>query len=79
MSPLALDLLGKMLVFDPDQRITVDDALCHPYLSSLHDIHDEPVWLRPFGFDFEQLSITEENIKELIWKESLLFNSDPVH
>lgn len=26
MSPLALDLLGKMLVFDPNQRITGKDS-----------------------------------------------------
>ncbi|RWR80911.1 mitogen-activated protein kinase 4 [Cinnamomum micranthum f. kanehirae] len=36
-SPLAVDLLEKMLVFDPSKRITVDEALCHPFLSSLHD------------------------------------------
>ncbi|KAL3833460.1 hypothetical protein ACJIZ3_008196 [Penstemon smallii] len=79
MSPMALDLLGKMLVFDPTQRITVDEALCHPYLSSLHDINDEPISSRPFNYDFEQPSITEENIKELIFRESLAFNPDPVH
>lgn len=74
MSPLALDLLGKMLVFDPNQRITVDEALCHPYISTLHDLNDEPICSRPFSFDYEQPSITEDDIRELIWKESLLFN-----
>ncbi|KAG6409300.1 hypothetical protein SASPL_127337 [Salvia splendens] len=78
MSPLALDLLAKMLVFDPDQRITVDDAICHPYLSTLHDINDEPISSTPFSFDFEQPSLTEENVKDLIWRESLVFNPDPV-
>ncbi|RVW43261.1 Mitogen-activated protein kinase 4 [Vitis vinifera] len=79
MSPSAVDLLEKMLVFDPTKRITVDEALCHPYLSSLHDINDEPVCPSPFSFDFEQSSITEENIKELIWRESVKFNPDPTH
>ena len=59
--------------------LAVDEALCHPYLSSLHDINDEPVCPSPFSFDFEQSSITEENIKELIWKESVKFNPDPTH
>ncbi|KAK2652815.1 hypothetical protein Ddye_012671 [Dipteronia dyeriana] len=27
------DLLEKMLVFDPNKHITVDEALCHPYLA----------------------------------------------
>ncbi|KAL6502360.1 Mitogen-activated protein kinase 4 [Orobanche hederae] len=78
MSPSALDLLGKMLVFDPNQQISVDDALCHPYLSTLHDLNDEPICSTPFDFDFEQPSITEENIKELIWRESLVFNPELV-
>ncbi|MQL97851.1 hypothetical protein Taro_030549 [Colocasia esculenta] len=79
MSPGAVDLLEKMLVFDPSKRITVDEALCHPYLASLHDLNDEPVCPHPFNFDFEQPSFTEENIKELIWRESLKFNPDPAH
>ncbi|KAL3498895.1 hypothetical protein ACH5RR_041627 [Cinchona calisaya] len=79
MSPLAVDLLEKMLVFDPTKRITVVEALCHPYLKSLHDINDEPVCPRPFHFDFEHASTTEENIKELIWRESLKFNPDPIY
>ncbi|BAU00583.1 hypothetical protein VIGAN_10219200 [Vigna angularis var. angularis] len=77
MSPEALDLLEKMLIFDPNKRITVDEALCHPYLSSLHDINDEPVGPGQFNFDFEQPTCTEEHIKELIWRESVKFNPDP--
>ncbi|OWM85293.1 mitogen-activated protein kinase homolog MMK2-like [Punica granatum] len=77
MSSKAVDLLDKMLVFDPTKRITVDEALCHPYLSSLHDVNDEPACPQPFSFDFEHPSCTEEHIKELIWKESMKFNPDP--
>lgn len=32
-NPLALDLLSKMLTFDPAKRITCDEALKHPYLA----------------------------------------------
>lgn len=77
MSAEPLNLLEKMLVFDPVKRITVDEALCHPYLSSLHDINDEPVPPTPFSFDFEQPGCTQEHIKELIWRESVNFNPDP--
>ncbi|MED6148540.1 Mitogen-activated protein kinase 11 [Stylosanthes scabra] len=73
----AIDLLEKMLIFDPSRRITVDEALCHPYMAPLHGINEEPVCLRPFSFDFEQPSFTEEDIKELIWRESVKFNPDP--
>lgn len=36
-NPLAIDLLAKMLKFNPDERITVMQALAHPYLSQLHN------------------------------------------
>lgn len=42
-NPLALDLLAKMLNFDPAKRITCDQALDHPYLAVWHDPTDEPV------------------------------------
>ena len=35
-NPDAIDLLEKMLVFDPQQRITVEEALAHPYMKNLH-------------------------------------------
>ncbi|PKA60429.1 Mitogen-activated protein kinase 2 [Apostasia shenzhenica] len=79
MSPGAVDLLERMLIFDPSKRISVDEAICHPYLASLHDINDEPICPEPFSFDFEHPSFTEENIKELIYRESLAFNPDPIH
>jgi serine/threonine protein kinase len=28
----AIDLLKKMLTYDPDERISVEEALAHPYL-----------------------------------------------
>jgi len=42
-SNLAIDLLKKLLTFDASKRITVEEALRHPYLSALHFPDDEPV------------------------------------
>ncbi|KAJ0245652.1 Protein kinase domain-containing protein [Hirschfeldia incana] len=71
----ALDLIMKMLKFDPRQRISVEEALDHPYLRELHCFTDEPVCLTPFRFDFEEQPCTEEEIKELIYREALAFSS----
>ncbi|KAH7542562.1 hypothetical protein FEM48_Zijuj02G0087200 [Ziziphus jujuba var. spinosa] len=76
VSPVAIDLAEKMLVFDPSKRISVEDALNHPFLSSLHELNEEPTCPSSFVFDFEQISLNEEDIKEMIWRESLNFNPD---
>ncbi|KAH7705514.1 mitogen-activated protein kinase 1 [Aphelenchoides avenae] len=51
--PRALDLLDRMLTFNPHKRISIDDALAHPYLAAYHDPNDEPVCETPFTFEME--------------------------
>lgn len=70
-SPKAVDLVDKMLVLDPARRITVEDALAHPYLESLHDEVDEPCAETPFTFNFEEDGryLTGTDIRELIYTE----------
>lgn len=38
----AVDLLGRMLVLDSDQRVSAAEALGHAYFSQYHDPDDEP-------------------------------------
>jgi len=49
----ALDLLDKLLAFDPSSRISVDTALEHSYLQIWHDASDEPNCPNTFDFGFE--------------------------
>ncbi|WZZ51936.1 hypothetical protein YC2023_052043 [Brassica napus] len=70
----ALDLIMKMLKFDPRQRISVEDALDHPYPREMHGFTDEPVCMTPFNFDLEEQPFTEEEIKDLIYREALAFS-----
>lgn len=59
-SPLAIDLLNKLLTFDPAKRITVEEALAHPYLSAYHDEDDEPSHTQSFDFSFEVVESMED-------------------
>jgi serine/threonine protein kinase len=43
IDPLTIELLEKMLVFNYNKRITVEQALEHPYFTELHDEDEEPV------------------------------------
>ena len=38
---IALDLLDRMLTFNPHKRVTVEQALAHPYLEQYYDPDDE--------------------------------------
>ncbi|WVQ77847.1 hypothetical protein IAR50_007544 [Cryptococcus sp. DSM 104548] len=53
-SGLALDLLGRLLTFDPAKRFGCQEALEHPYLAVWHDPTDEPLCEVPFDFSFEE-------------------------
>ncbi len=66
---LALDLLEKMLTFAPEKRITVEEALAHPYLKLLHDPADEPVAHAPFDSDLENIPLNKEALRALLWEE----------
>lgn len=52
-NPDALDLLDRMLAFDPSSRISVEEALEHRYLHIWHDASDEPSCPTTFDFQFE--------------------------
>jgi serine/threonine protein kinase len=67
-NPDALDLLDRLLAFDPSSRISVEEALEHRYLQIWHDASDEPSCPTPFDFQFE---VVEEipDMKEMILAE----------
>jgi len=75
--PQALDLLERMLTFNPNNRITVEDALAHPYLEQYYDPNDEPVAQEPFRLDMELDDLPRERLKELIFEETGSFTPRP--
>ena len=55
--PLALDLLEKMLVFDPRKRINAATALAHEYLAPYHDPTDEPAANEAFDWSINDADL----------------------
>jgi serine/threonine protein kinase len=67
-NPLALDLIKKMLTFNPHKRITVAEALNHPYLKPLNVKEDVPP-PPPFDFSFEKNAGTKIGIQTMMLEE----------
>ncbi|KXN68123.1 Pkinase-domain-containing protein [Conidiobolus coronatus NRRL 28638] len=72
-TPLAIDMLEKLLAFNPRKRITCEEALKHPYLEQYHDPEDEPM-AQPmpesfFDFDRYKEQLSKEQLKVMIYEE----------
>eukprot|EP00940_MAST-03C_sp_MAST-3C-sp2_P002648 g2648.t1 len=70
-NPLALDLLDKMLMFNPAKRITVADALKHKYLQTLHCEEDEPVANFKFDFGFDAKITSTKEAREALFNAAI--------
>ena len=66
-----------MLTVDPRERISLEDALNHPWLASLHSLNESPTCPEPFTFDFEHVHLDGNTIRELLYREILEFH--PTH
>jgi len=81
-NPLALNLLEKMLVFDPRGRISIDEALEHPYLSDLHDENEVPVAKEMFNLDFEKDykgEIPKHMLQRLIFDDMICYHPEEAY
>jgi len=71
VNPAALDMLEKILRFNPKERISAEQALQHPYLAEYHEPAEEPACASRFSFemDFEQVALSKEGYKQLVLQE----------
>lgn len=74
-NPDALDLLDKLMAFDPAKRITCEEALQHPYLAAWHDPADEPTCPNKFDFGFENVNDVA-GMRNLILQEVRSFRAE---
>lgn len=73
-NPDALDLLDRMLAFDPSRRIGVEEALEHRYLAIWHDASDEPAAPTTFDFSFETVEDVAD-MRQMILQEVRQFRN----
>ena len=75
-NPMALDLLSKMLVFNPKQRYTVDQCLSHPYFEGLHKEEDEVKSETKFDWNWDNFKPTKEILQKMVYELSLHFHPE---
>ena len=79
-SPLAIDLLTKLLAFNPKKRITVSQAIRHEYFAKIIALETPPVAQIKFNWEWEYKNVRLLNsipfVKKLIYLESLKFHPD---
>ncbi|PQE29128.1 map kinase protein [Rutstroemia sp. NJR-2017a BBW] len=73
--PLAIDLLERMLVFDPRKRVKASEALAHEYLSPYHDPTDEPVAEEKFDWSFNDADLPVDTWKIMMYSEILDYHN----
>ncbi|KAL5204527.1 hypothetical protein ABZP36_009398 [Zizania latifolia] len=74
--PLALQLLERMLSFEPKDRPNAEEALADPYFKNIANVDREPSAqpVTKLEFEFERRRITKEDIRELIYREILEYH-----
>jgi len=75
-SPLLVDLIARLLQFDPSKRPSAADALAHPYLAAYHDAPEEGLPTPEIEMSFERAQPTTEDLRNLIWQEVLRYHPD---
>jgi len=68
-SPLLLDLMARLLQFDPRKRPTADEALAHPYLAAYRDAPEEGLPTPEVEMTFEGDNPSTDELRMLIWGE----------
>ncbi|KAF0755056.1 hypothetical protein AaE_005094 [Aphanomyces astaci] len=78
-SPDAIDLLEKLLQFDPHTRCSVDEALAHPYMQGIDKRYAYKDIAVPAGrmhMSFESQSLSRNDLVKLIQQEVHAFHSN---
>lgn len=80
-SDKCLDLLHGLLQFHPSKRLTVDEALAHPYFDSVRGQYSTPDPVLPTGagafeFSFEGADLSNSDFRRLIVEEAASFRAE---
>ena len=73
-SPLLVDLMARLLQFDPRKRPTAAEALDHPYLAAYRDAPEEGLPTPEIEMNFEAEGPSTDELRMHIWDEVLRYH-----
>jgi len=71
----ALDLLNKILVFNPYFRISVDEALNHPFFKKVKKAEKEMCSTKEITIEFEKDHLDRKRLRQLFLEEVAYFKA----
>ena len=69
----ALDLLYKILVFNPYFRVSIDECLAHPFFKKIRKSEKEICSINVVSFEWEKEHLDKKKLRELFSEEILHF------
>ena len=74
----AIDLLQRILIFNPYFRITIDEALAHPFFRKVRKTDKEVNSDKEVQIDFEKENLDKKKLRSLFMEEINYFKSKTV-
>eukprot|EP01026_Neomeris_dumetosa_P026671 TRINITY_DN2174_c0_g1_i1.p1 TRINITY_DN2174_c0_g1~~TRINITY_DN2174_c0_g1_i1.p1 ORF type:complete len:442 (+),score=47.93 TRINITY_DN2174_c0_g1_i1:314-1639(+) len=66
----ALDLMQKLMQFNPEDRLSAEEALRHPYVRQFHNAADEPVRRHPILIPIDDnVKYTIQEYRDMLYNE----------
>jgi len=73
--PEAIDLLNKILVFNPYYRLSLEECLKHPFFTKVRKPEKETFDTEKINLEFENKELTRDMLRQLFIEEIKLFKS----
>ena len=77
VNPLLIDLISKLLVFDPSKRLTAAQALEHPYLKAYCEFAEEEYPPLEIDMEFENKEVAKCDLRRLLYDDVLSIRASP--
>lgn len=71
----AIDLLNRILVFNPYFRMSIEECLEHPFFKKVRKPEKEVTATEPIKFDWEKEHLDKKRLREHFVEEILFFKN----